>query len=180
MEKDTLQAVSSHVSEKDWQMMAAHADMPVDKLKEQILSAISRDAAEPATAAPMVRAAAARMPVLGALKTVDNCKTQPFEVSLYKIVGIGGELKVCGTPSDWQAELKVCLIVAGAKVWCTSYNFDSHNVTVGFHPNVGLAGADLSLTLSFDVHKICLSAAGSVWYIFGKESFDQRLFCIPM
>ncbi len=178
MQKDKLQAISSHVSEKDWQMMAAHADMPVDKLKEKILSAVKADLDQPA--ALMASAPMARVPVLGTLKATDDCKTLPFEVSLFKIIGIGGELKVCGTIEDWQAEFKQCLMVACANVWCTSYNLDSHNVSVGFHPSVGLAGVDLTFTLSVDAHKICLRVSGSAWYIFDKASFDQTLFCIPM
>ncbi|SLN25303.1 hypothetical protein PEL8287_01152 [Roseovarius litorisediminis] len=183
---DIKTALETHVSDRDWEMMAKHAGMPAAEVKKKVLNGIANSLGADGTAELTTVSSA---PVLSDLalapRTVaDDCATQDFEVSLFKIIGIKGSLKVCGTnTSNWTAELKVCLIVAGASVWCTTYHFDPHNLSVCFSPTVGVAKADLCFTVSIHSNKICLSIKGKacVWGLgWHCGKFNEQLFCIPI
>lgn len=181
---DLTKALNTLVSEKDWEAMSVHAGIPTSKLKSRIQDAISALVSEGADLEDSRAEAPLAGLKLGDLQKEGDCFTRDFEVSLFKIVGIKGSLTVCGTStSDWTAELKVCLTVAGASVWCTSYKFNSHNLGVCFSPNVGLAKAELCFKILIHSDKVCLGVSGKACYwAFGWHcaSFDETLFCIPI
>ncbi len=170
-------ALESRASDADWQLMAKHAGISPEELKSKVLKALvdldttghSDEAVVHSVSAPTQSG---------------DCQTQSFEVSLFKIIGISGELTLCGTNStNWSAELKFCLVVAGSKVWCTSYKFDPHNLSVCFSPSVGLAKADLCFALQIENGKACLNVSGKacVWGFGWKcGKFNKTLFCIPL
>lgn len=175
---DMLKAVESRVSPADWQRMAKHAQIGPDELKAKVLKALQGHADGKDLAV------ARTFPVLSDATKKDSCHTQSFEISLFKIIGLSGSLTLCGDSStDWSAELKVCLLLAGSEVWCTSYKFDPHNLGVCFEPSVGLAKARLCFNLELGVDKVCLHISGNacVW-IFGWQcgDFDTTVFCLPL
>ena len=172
-----IESLKSRVSDADWQRMSKHAGIPAEELKVKLLDALSNlDQIDQTDEVPA--------PQISAVKSSGNCHTQSFSVSLFKVIGISGDLTLCGTnSSNWTAELKVCLIVAGSKVWCTSYQFDPHNLKICYSPSVGLAKADLCFNLKLSGNKACLNVSGKacVWG-FGWRcgNFNKSLFCLPI
>lgn len=174
---DLLKALESRVSPADWQLMAKHANVSADELKARLLGALENQAGGKL-------AAVASTPVLSAVTQSESCKSQSFEISLFKIIGLSGTLTLCGQSiSDWSAELKICLLVAGAEVWCTSYKFDPHNLGVCFEPNLALAKAKLCFKLELKNNAACLNINGNACaWIFGWQcgDFDVTAFCLPL
>lgn len=179
---DLLKALESRVSSSDWQIMANHAGVSVDELKNNILHALVEEGNRQLSNKQEDQGAA--IPTLSSIQANGNCESQDFEISLFSIVGVKGSLTLCGSDSsDWSAELKLCLIVAGSSVWCTSYKFDPHNLGVCFSPSVGLAKAKLCFSLNIETNKVCLNLNGNACaWAFGWHcgSFDTSLFCIPL
>jgi hypothetical protein len=170
--------IDFRVSDQDWQRMAKHAGIPAEELKAKVLDALASPEAFLARATPTT-------PVISGLTAAgDQCQSQSFEVSLFKIIGVAGTLTLCGTnTSDWSAELQVCLVVAGSKVWCTTYKFDPHNLGVCFSPSVGIAKAKLCFTIQIKNNSACLNISGNacVWGFGWKcGDFDTTVFCIPL
>lgn len=178
---DYRKALDTVVSEQDWELMSKHAGLPAATLKEKIIPALEQsfqgsflEAQGPGDLSQVK---------LEDIAEAESCRSQSFEVSLFKIIGIKGTLKLCGTnSSNWTANLEFCLIVAGSSVWCTSYTFDPHHLRICFSPSVGIAKADLCFELQYGNGKICLNVKGQacVW-AFGWTcgSFDKTLFCLP-
>ena len=170
---DIQKAMESLVSDTDLAMMAKHANISPDELKAKLLDAVQNP-----------DAVAVPAPKLSDMKTQNSCHSQSFEVSLFKIIGVSGTLTLCGeSSSDWSAELKACLMVAGSEVWCTTYKFDAHNLGVCFSPSVGIAKAKLCFNLQLSGDKACLNINGNacVW-AFGWTcgDFDTTVFCLPL
>jgi len=171
-------SIDSHVSQADWDRMAKTAGIPADELKAKVVAALEDPQA-------LLREAEVSLPTISdAKKTGSDCETQSFEVSLFKIVGLSGDLTLCGTSSsNWSAELKACLIVAGSKVWCTTYKFDPHNLSICYSPSVGVAKADLCFKIQIRGNRACLNISGKacVWG-FGWRcgDFDTTVFCLPL
>ncbi|MDN3380747.1 MULTISPECIES: hypothetical protein [unclassified Pseudoalteromonas] len=185
---DLKKSLQTMVSDKDWEMMAKHAGMSAAEIKKHVIKAIEKDATK-----GMLNGFSESAGAIGEIdnitlgtlsKAKNECLTQDFEVSLFKIIGIKGTLTVCGSSTnDWTATLKVCLIVAGASVWCTQYTFDPHNISVCFSPSVGLAKADLCFRIEIHNNKVCLGLSGKACYwAFGWKcaNFNETLFCIPL
>jgi hypothetical protein len=168
--------LKSIASEEDFNRMAKNASLTPDELKNRILQALQND--------QNALANTIAAPVISDLQAVGNCNAQSFEISLFKIIGVKGTLTLCGdSPSNWSAELKMTLIVAGADVWSTSYQFDPHNLGVCFEPNVALAKARLCFNLQLHDNKVCLNIKGNacVWAIYWQcGDFDTTVFCIPL
>lgn len=175
---DILKALESRVSPADWQRMAMHAKIDPDELKAKVLKALQGHAAAKDLAV------ASDFPVLSDAIKNGSCHTQSFEISLFKIIGLSGSLTLCGDSStDWSAELKVCLLLAGSEVWCTSYKFDPHNLGVCFEPSVGAAKARLCFNLELVGDKVCLRISGNACvFLFGWQcgDFDTTVFCLPL
>lgn len=176
-----LKALESRVSASDWELMANHAGVSVDELKSNLLNTLVEEGQKQLK--QYEGAVTLPAPVLSKAVVSGDCETQNFEVTLFEIIGVRGSLTLCGTSSNWSAELKVCLVVAGASVWCTTYTFDAHNLSICFSPSVGIAKAQLCFALNIERDKICLGLNGNacVW-AFGWNcgSFDISLFCIPL
>lgn len=179
---DFVKALNTVVSQNDWDRMSKHAGVSAAELKEKLVPAL--EAAFQEGTSEAVAAKDVSEVSLAAAAKDGNCQSQSFEVSLFKIVGISGTLTLCGTnSSNWTAELKFCLIVAGSSVWCTSYQFDPHHLRVCFSPSVGLAKADICFELQIGNGKVCLNIKGQACaWAFGWKcgSFDKTLFCIPL
>lgn len=175
---DLLKALESRVSPADWERMAKYANVSASVLKIKLLDALQNQGeVELTTAMPFPR--------LSDVTPVNDCTSQSFEISLFKIVGLAGTLTLCGDQStkNWSAELKACLLVADSKVWCTSYRFDPHNISVCFEPNVGVAKAKLCFKLEIANDKICLNINGNAClWAFGWQcgNFDTTVFCLPL
>lgn len=181
---DFRKALDTHVSDADWQLMSQSSGQSVHELKESIIPALEAYAqGDERLLAQMEAQEGMHLNLTNAIMDGD-CASQSFEISLFKIIGLKGELKLCGTSaSDWTAELKICLIVAGSSVWCTSYTFNPHNVGVCFSPSVGLAKADICFSLEIRHDKACLNIKGKacVWGLgWHCGSFDKTPFCIPL
>jgi len=173
-------SIESKVSPESWVKMAETAGVSVDELKDKIINAIEGIGQNVRSVATT-----ADHPTVGALtKSSNDCDSQKFSISLFEIIGLSGELTLCGTSSsDWTASLKVCLVVAGAEVWCTTYKFDPHNLGVCFSPSVGVAKADICFNLNISDDKVCLNINGKACYwAFGWScgKFDTTVFCIPL
>ncbi|MGH1334531.1 MAG: hypothetical protein ACRBFS_00270 [Aureispira sp.] len=178
---DLLKALESRVSSSDWELMANHAGVSVEELKNNLLSVLVEEGKRQLNNKQEDQGVV--IPVLSSIQANGDCETQDFELSLFKIIGVKGSLTLCGSGSSWSAELKICLVVAGSSVWCTSYRFDPHNLSVCFSPSVGIAKAKLCFNLDIETNKVCLRLNGNacVW-AFGWHcgSFDTSLFCIPL
>lgn len=177
-----LKALESRVSSSDWQLMANHAGVSVEELKKNILSVLAEEGQRQLNSKQEEEGIAT--PVLSGIQADGDCERQDFELTLFEIIGVKGSLTLCGSgSSNWSAELKVCLVVAGSSVWCTTYRFDPHNLSVCFNPSVGIAKAKLCFSLTIETNKVCLNLSGDacVW-AFGWHcgSFDVSLFCIPL
>ncbi len=182
---ELLKALESRVSAGDWKRMAQYADVSADELKAKVLTALQDELESTASLKTEQAAIVAPFPVLSDVEKSGECYTQDFEISLYKIVGLKGSLTLCADSSfDWSAELNVCLVVAGASVWCISYKFDPHNLGVCFEPNVGVAKAKLCFNIETKHDKVCLNLDGKAcvlgFFGWNCESFDTTLFCIPL
>lgn len=172
-------SIEAKVGPEGWERMAKTAGVSVDELKERVIGAIESLGQDARTAALEPH------PEVSALtKTSNDCDSQKFSISLFKVIGLSGELTLCGTSSsNWTASLRVCLIVAGAELWCTTYKFDPHNLGVCFSPNVGVAKADICFNLKLSSGKACLNISGKACYwAFGWScgKFDTTVFCIPL
>lgn len=174
---DLLKVLESRVSAADWQLMAKHANVGADELKARLLEAFENQEGEKL-------AALASTPILSDVTLSESCKSQSFEISLFKIIGLSGTLTLCGqSPTDWSAQLKICLLVAGAEVWCTNYKFDPHNLGVCFEPDLVLAKAKLCFKLEDKNNTVCLNINGNACaWIFGWQcgDFDVTVFCLPL
>ncbi len=174
---DLLKALESRVSAADWQSMAKHANVGADELKARLLEAFENQEGGKL-------AEVASTPILSDVTLSESCKSQSFEVSLFKIIGLSGTLTLCGqSPTDWSAQLKICLLVAGAEVWCTNYKFDPHNLGVCFEPDLVLAKAKLCFKLEDRNNSVCLNINGNACaWIFGWQcgDFDVTVFCLPL
>jgi len=181
---DLPKALDTFTSDEDWALMSKQAGVSADQLKAQIHNAIAALDNDAAQGMQTGDDSALADLALSSPQSANNCISQDFEVSLFKVIGIKGTLKVCGSStSDWTAELKVCLTVAGASVWCTHYTFNPHNMSVCFSPSVGVAKAKLCFGLSIHSNKICLGVSGRACYWrFGWKcaKFDEAIFCIPV
>jgi hypothetical protein len=180
---DFTRALDSRVSQADWDRMAGHAGMPAADLKKQVATALQGLATSPVALQAAAPAAGFKLGAVGKTKS-GQCNTQEFEISLFKIIGLSGSLTLCGTSSsDWSAELQACLIVAGAKVWCTTYTFNPHNVSICYDPNVGAAKAHLCFAIQISGNKACLNISGNacVWALWWHcGDFNTTPFCIPL
>ncbi|HWD25636.1 MAG TPA: hypothetical protein VG387_00620 [Rhizomicrobium sp.] len=175
---DFSRALDSRVSQDDWNRMAGFAGVSPAELKASISSAL-----QSSTAAWQSAPTHQTFKVPATTKSA-QCETQDFEISLFKIIGVAGSLTLCGTStSDWSAELQVCLLVAGSKVWCTTYKFDPHNLGVCFSPSVGVAKADLCFALQINGNRVCFNINGKacIW-TFGWHcgDFNVTPFCLPL
>jgi hypothetical protein len=175
-------ALDTVVSQDDWERMSKHAGVSPAELKAKLIPALEGafgEGAAETTAArnvPGVR--------LMAVEQKGNCSSQSFEVDLFSIVGVGGTLTLCGTNSrNWSAKLKWCLIVAGSEVWCTSYEFNPHDLRVCSSPRLGAVKAKLCYKLKPRHGKICVSIKGRACaWTFGWKCgrFNKALFCISL
>lgn len=180
---DLNTALDTFASDEDWTMMAEHAGIPAPELKAKVMGAIANLTGDASNGLTSQEGAPISDLALTTAQTNDDCISQDFSVSLFEIVGIKGTLKVCGkNASNWSAKLEVCLTVAGASVWCTSYAFGTHNLSVCFSPSVGIAKANLCFDIERHSNKICLNISGNACYWrFGYKcaNFDETIFCIP-
>jgi hypothetical protein len=181
---DFSKALDTMITDADWARMAKEADMPASDLKEKVMTELAAVFEGTADAGRVGNDVGNLEFTLGEAKESGECHTQEFEISLYKIIGLSGELTLCGTSmDDFSAELKFCLVVAGAKVWCASYSFDPHNLSVCFSPDVGAAKAQICFHLRPRGNSLCLAISGEacIWTIWWQcERFDETLFCIPI
>ncbi len=179
---DFLKALDAHVSQADWDRMATHAGIPAADVKAKVVAGLQAFIA----GAPVAANAQTALPAfkLGTPSTSGSCTTQTFDITLYDIIGIRGSLTLCGTsPDDWSAELQVCLVVAGASVWCTNSKFDSHNLGICFDINVAVAKVHLCFVLVIGSGRICFNINGQacVWAVWWHcENFNITPFCIPL
>lgn len=177
---DFTRAADSVIDQDDWARMAAHAKMSPQDLKNKILPVLE-GMATPGLAAAQVTPTAFQLP---ATTKAAQCETQRFEISLFRIVGISGTATLCGTGAhDWSLELKFCLVLAGAEVWCTSYKFDPHNLGVCFNIDIALLNGQICFKLLVDATKICLNLNGKlcVWALgWHCDQFDVTPFCLPI
>lgn len=177
---DLRNALNTIVSQDDWDLMSGHAGIAADKLKEQIISALEVNV----SGGPQTTSLSPVTFTVPSSKQAGPCETQDFEISLFKLIGVRGSLTLCGSgSSNWTAELKLCIILAGASVWCTTYKFDPQNLGVCFDINVGLANVNLCIKLMVSPKRVCLNLSGRacIW-AFGWqcENFDTTPFCIPL
>lgn len=175
-------ALNTVVSEDDWERMSKHAGVSPAELKAKLIPALEGAFGERATEITAARDVQGVR--LMALEQKDNCSSQSFEVDLFSIVGLGGTLTLCGTNShNWSAKLKTCIIVAGSEVWCTTYKFDPHDLSVCFNPNAAAVKGKFCYKLKLRRGKICASVKGRacVWTFGWKcRSFKKALFCISL
>lgn len=178
---DFATALDTVISEDDWERMSKHAGLSPAELKAKLSPALERafgESAAETTVAGNIPGAR-----LTAVEQKGNCSSHSFEVDLFRIVGVGGILTLCGTNSrNWSAKLKWCLIVAGSEVWCTSYEFNPHDLRVCSSPRLGAVKTKL-YKLKPRYGKICASIKGRacVW-TFGWKcgSFNKALFCMSL
>jgi hypothetical protein len=165
---DTKQAVAN-VSDADWQHLAKIANKDADTLKNNYMKAIED---HPKNANSI------QVSTTDAIEE-GSCVRRKFDVSLFKVVGVSGEVKFCGSSgSDWEAHVHICLNVAGDSVWCTNYKLSPHDAHVCFHPHLVVAKAQLCIGIKGQ--RSCFNISGNACYWgFGWHcaDFDENLFC---
>jgi hypothetical protein len=166
-------------------LMAKNANLSPDELQDKVVQAY-RLMEEDESPGALKAIPSIPVPSVSEIMTAGNCKSQTFEVSLFKIIGVSGTLTLCGnSSSDWSAEVKFCLLVAGASVFCRSFSLDPHNLSVSFDIDTAVANAKISFTLNIHNNKACFNIKGKacIWapFIGWKcADFDVTPFCIPL
>jgi hypothetical protein len=108
-----------------------------------------------------------------------NCIKREFNISLFDILGLVGNVEFCYTSSDdWSAAFHICLEVAGSSVWCTDYTLSPTNTSICYHPNLTAVKADFCVGIIGTNH--CFNINGDACYwAFGWHcaNFNETLFC---
>lgn len=111
----------------------------------------------------------------------DSCVTTPFEFSFFKILGIKGEVKICGTGAgDWKASVDVCLTLLGNQVACHHFDLDSTHLEYCYNIDVRFAKA--RVCFGVNTRDLCLYTRGNAcaWALgWHCQDFDQRIVCLP-
>jgi hypothetical protein len=134
------------ISQEDFEKAAESAGISVEELKEKYKAALM-----------------ARTSVATAANS--DCNRRDFKISIFDIIGVGGFIEFCGTADKWSADLHVCLIAAGAEVWCADYKLNNDEASVTIGPNVGIAKADLTIGIRGPNACFFVGGEACVWAI---------------
>jgi len=183
---DLRKSIETTVTEAEWEMMAKEAGLEPALLKEKILTGLEGISQE---AYPMIREA--EIPHKPALRLLNvselkdsNCKSQKFEISIYKIIGASVEVNLCGTNStNWSADVKVCLIIAGSCVLSRSFRLDPHNIETCLTLEAGVGWLRICVGLRQRGNKLCVRAHGKgcLWALGWRcADFDVEPVCFVL
>ncbi|HIE00836.1 MAG TPA: hypothetical protein EYP59_11210 [Thiotrichaceae bacterium] len=180
---DFRKSIDNSVTEAEWEMMAKEAGLEPALLKDNILTGLEGISQE---AYPMIRETedshkqALRLLDVPELKD-SNCKSQPFEISIYKIIGASVEVNLCGTNlTNWSADVKVCLIIAGSCVLSRSFRLDPHNAETCLTLELGVGWLRICVALRQRGNKLCVRAHGKgcLWVLgWHCANFDVEPVC---
>lgn len=180
---DLRKALESKVSDEGWQRMAASANMSIADVKEKILPALEDCARKLSTEVETKRSFLEAMPIISDVTADGNCHSISFAADLHKIIGVSGTVTLCGTSiHDWSARVQICLVVAGAEVWCENFEMGADNLKYCVSPNMGIAKADICFSLEFS-SKMCFRITGEacIWALgWHCGNVDVTPFCIPL
>lgn len=114
----------------------------------------------------------------GAVIQSGDCVKQGFEISLFKIVGLKGNVEFCGPSSDWSAKYHICLELAGNSVWCTDYTLSPSNTSICYSVDLALVAAQFCVGIVGSNH--CFNVNGKAGYwAFGWHwgDFNENVVC---
>ena len=161
---------ADNISPETWEQVAKLLNSTVHDAKEKYVAGLENDKAPADT--PEVHATEL-------YTTSDNCVQKDFSVSLAKLVGVNVHIKVCGSSSsDWNADVKVCPVLAGTEVECYHYQLSPDHLSYSFHVKLGVA--KLKLEIGVKMSRVCFYIKGQACYWgFGWHcsDFDETLFC---
>ena len=156
------------ITDAQWAEFAKESGLPPEEAKRRYLDAASHDDG----------VALSQDVTLGQMVTVDRCKEQPFNASIWKIIGVKGSMKLCGPESDWVLTLTITFIVAGMDVATRTYTLSKKKAEV--HDTIELFVFRASYTIALTTDRWCVKIGGSVGYWKGTwhdHGFNKTLFC---
>jgi hypothetical protein len=158
------------IPEDEWQDVAKRIGVNPDQLKKDYEAVIS----DPRNLREM-------SVNIGQQVKSDDCVSTPFEFSFFKVLGIKGEVKFCGTnTSNWTATVDVCLTLLGNQVACHKFELDSTHLEYCYNIDVRLAKA--KVCFGVNTRDLCLYTRGKAcaWALgWHCQDFDQRIICLP-
>src|SRR5258707_250229 len=162
---------TQEISAEDWSKLAALAETTPEELQKRYQAILSGD--------PESRQ---RIEVTrGDALQNGNCVKRDFNVSLFSVVGLSGNVEFCATSStDWKAHFVISLDVAGASVWRTEYTLSPTNTSICYNPDVGAAKAQFCVGIVGADHCFNIKGNFCIWaLIFGWQcaDFNENLFC---
>ncbi len=160
------------ITDAEWAEIAKESGLAPAEVKRRYLDALGRD--------DLVGADAPGEPVvsLGEMVTLARCKEQPFEASIWKMIGIKGSMKLCGPEDNWSMTLKLIFVLAGVDVASRTYTLSKKKAEM--HDTIELFVFRASYTIGMTTDKWCVVIGGTVGYWKGKwfdHGFKKKLFC---
>jgi hypothetical protein len=108
-----------------------------------------------------------------------DCISRDFDVSLFDVFGIHGNIEFCGTGSnDWSAKLHICLELFGGDVWCTDYTLSPTNASVCYSPDLTAVRAHFCVGIVGQNHCFNLNGNACYWaWTWHCADFNETPFC---
>jgi len=108
-----------------------------------------------------------------------DCIGRDFDISVFDVLGITGNVEFCATSSDdWSAKLHVCLELAGSSVWCTDYTLSPTNTSICYHPDLTAVKADFCIGIVGQNHCFNVNGDACYWALsWHCANFNETPFC---
>ncbi len=178
---DLRKSVDNLVTEAQWKMMSEQSGLEPAVLKEKILTQLENFVDQGLADVPYTQSVRILEPSTDLVK--DNCKTLSFGIDIFKIVGMSAEITLCGDSSWWTAEVKVCLILAGACVLSRTFTLDPYTLETCLTLEAGVAWARICIGLEQRGNRLDVRTHGKGCYWFfgwNCDTFDVTPVSFPL